>query len=57
MASKVCSDWLLKSQIFFAIHQWATHAGMAPENIVIAKGMNDWKSYFWTIVSHLFSIY
>ena len=26
------------------------------KNIVIVIGMNDWKSYFWTIVSHLFSI-
>ena len=36
-----CSDWLLKCGISFPIHLRVTHAGFAPEHIVvIVAGVN-----------------
>ena len=40
IALNVCSDWLLRLQIFFAIHLRATHTRLVHENIIIVAGIN-----------------
>ena len=45
---KVRPDWLLKRRISFAIHLRATHAGFAPEHLVIvASSVNVPRSFMF----------
>ena len=57
IASKACSDWLLKLRISFAIHLRATRVWFVPENIVIVIRMDDSKSSFRAVLTHRLSIY
>ena len=49
--------WLLKLRTSFAIHIRGTRTEFAPENIIVATGINEFKSSFRALLSPCISIF